>query len=82
MANILDGIPFVMGWSMMTKHRSFSLHGDNVVECERFLDLVKEALGGGSVSLSGPFGSPTNPSFRLHVAGRWRGADFHFLSRV
>ena len=52
---------------MDVARRSFSIHGDNIVECERTLDLVGLALAEDVASMRGPFGSPTNPSFEFHL---------------
>ena len=62
----------------MTIHRKFSLHGDNVVECERILHLVELAFADSSVSLLGPFGPPANPSFQLRLAGGREVLHFTF----
>ena len=75
--------------------RAFSIHGDNIVECERTLDLVVLALAEDVASIRGPIGSPTNPSFEFHLSqgkgtltfvffpgfGRWN-EDIRQLIRV
>ena len=54
---------------------AFRIHGDNVVECERTLELVHQALASLHPSLAGPFGSPVCPAYRIDIAGR---AAMHF----
>ena len=60
-------------------HRHFSIHGDNIVECERTLNLIERALTGRSVSTEGPSGSVTNPSFRLVMDGGQNTLEFVFF---
>ena len=54
---------------MVVAQRSFAIHGDNIVECERTLHLVGLALASEQSSMRGPFGSPTNPSFEFLLNG-------------
>jgi len=55
--------------------RQFHIHGDNIVECERTLDLIAQALGCDDSDIIGPSGSCVCPSFTInsHDAG-----VFHF----
>lgn len=68
--------------------RIFRIHGDNVVECERTLDLIVAALAPLAPELVGPVGSPACPTYALvmpgqrdlhltflpgYGAGRWKG---------
>ena len=64
---------------MGTLLRSFAIHGDNIVECERTLHLVRLALADEESSMRGPAGSPTNPSFRFLLNGGRRTFDFVFF---
>lgn len=57
----------------------FRIHGDNIVECERTLDLIIRALGVVADKLPHPVGSPITPTY---VFPSGRGADayrFTFL---
>jgi hypothetical protein len=50
----------------MTRHTRFHLHADNIVECERTLNLIEIALGDDIVRVDGPLGSPVCPEFVIH----------------
>ena len=64
----------------------FHIHGDNIVECERALELIKSALADDVISALPPAGSPVCPVFNIGVRysakplkltfypgfGRWR----------
>jgi hypothetical protein len=57
----------------------YRIHGDNIVECERTLALIMQALQVADTSVEGPLGSPLTPSFSLTTplaADRYR---FTFL---
>lgn len=64
------------------KHRHFGIHGDNIVECERMLSLLCQALGSDGASLSGNVPAPemiisTAVGETFHVTlypafGRWQ----------
>ena len=63
------------------KHRHFGIHGDNIVECERMLSLLCQALGSDGISLSGNVPAPeikfTAVGETYHVTlypafGRWQ----------
>jgi len=41
----------------------FHIHGDNIVECERTIDLIKRALVDITTSFTGPTGSPVCPGY-------------------
>lgn len=49
--------------------RLFRLHGDNVVECERTLDLILAALASLNPKLVGPVGSPVCPTYGVMIPG-------------
>jgi hypothetical protein len=34
---------------------SFHLHGDNIVECERAVDLIRQALADTTLNFRGPY---------------------------
>jgi len=44
-----------------------NIHGDNIVECERALELIKQALGKDVKSISGPQFSATCPRFIIKL---------------
>lgn len=50
----------------MPRQIKFHLHADNIVECERTLNLMSAALGEDLQCVNGPIGSVTCPSFLLH----------------
>ena len=60
-------------------HRHFAIHGDNIVECERTLKLIERGLASRCISIQGPSGSPTNPSFRLIMDGGENTLEFVFF---
>lgn len=49
--------------------RSFHVHGDNIVECERTLDLIIGAFADARPTLDGPIGSPACPTYGLRIDG-------------
>ena len=53
---------------MQKKLRKFTLHGDNVVECDRVFNLIVESVSNELLSLDGPYGSPTNPSYTIELS--------------
>ena len=64
----------------------YRIHGDNIVECERTLELLRKTLCTETPTVAGPIGSPLTPTFSLrpdvgteiaHVThfpgyGRWK----------
>lgn len=60
-------------------HRYFAIHGDNIVECERTLKLIERGLADRCISVQGPYGSPTNPSFRLIMDGGDNTLEFVYF---
>lgn len=54
----------------MLRYRDFHIHGDNIVECERALHLILQALGHQNTSVSVPFGSPVCPEYHITVSGQ------------
>ncbi len=46
----------------------FHLHGDNIVECERTIDLIRKALGNELANFDGPNGSPVCPTYNITFA--------------
>ena len=53
----------------MRRFHSFHLHGDNIVECERTVALIRSALADIICGFRGPFGVPLCPSYELILAG-------------
>lgn len=50
--------------------RRFSIHGDNIVECERALELVRQACGIDESEFATPSGSATNPQFEATLGNQ------------
>jgi hypothetical protein len=50
----------------MANHTKFHLHADNIVECERTLNLIEMALGDDLLRMDGPLGTPVCPEFVIH----------------
>lgn len=48
---------------------SFHLHGDNIVECERTVALIRSALADKTNIFRGPFGLPVCPSYEFSLEG-------------
>jgi hypothetical protein len=53
----------------MPRFYRFNLHGDNIVECERTVDLIRAALSTITLRFKGPFGPAVCPSYELTVQG-------------
>ncbi|HEX3809194.1 MAG TPA: hypothetical protein VHW02_05785 [Rhizomicrobium sp.] len=51
----------------MRRFQAFHLHGDNIVECERTLDLIRRSLADVTKTLRGPYGYPVCPSYELRL---------------
>ena len=51
----------------MNRYLQFHIHGDNIVECERTFELIRVALANLLETVTGPFGSPVCPEFKLHL---------------
>lgn len=49
------------------KTRLLHIHGDNIVECERTLDIIKKSLISLVVRIDGPIESPFCPLYILHI---------------
>ena len=64
---------------MSEKHLYFHIHGDNIVECERTLYLIEQALKDYHPILSGPLGAPTNPRFKFQFEGNDATLEFVFF---
>ena len=47
--------------------KRFHLHGDNIVECERTVTLIRAALKDIIKQVRGPYGSPVCPSYEITV---------------
>lgn len=58
-------------------HSKFNIHGDNIVECNRMLRYVCEALAVDPGRLTGPHRSVTCPAYTLEYQGRL--TSFQFL---
>lgn len=54
---------------MSIRYASYHIHGDNIVECERAVALIRTALGGSASSWTGPTGSPTCPRYGFTLDG-------------
>ena len=70
--------------SMVTKQMNkniqrFHIHGDNIVECERTLHLIKQGFKDEEVELRGPLGVPTNPEFHLQFDSDLPTLEFVFF---
>ena len=57
----------------------FKIHGDNIVECERTLLLIIDALNSETINVDGPFGSAVCPSFHLELVSYSTPVTFTFL---
>jgi hypothetical protein len=55
---------------MSHKYNCYHIHGDNIVECERTLQLVESALADQLLSIAGPCGSAVCPSFSFRLKGK------------
>jgi hypothetical protein len=53
----------------MPRFYTFHLHGDNIVECERTVALIRAALGTITRRFRGPFGPAVCPSYELTLQG-------------
>lgn len=53
----------------MPRFHSYHLHGDNIVECERTVALIRAALACVTHSFRGPFGPPVCPSYEMTLEG-------------
>jgi hypothetical protein len=53
----------------MARCQQFSIHGDNIVECERTLDLILRSFGGDSCAELANEGSPFAPSVVANLSG-------------
>ncbi len=51
-------------------YHSFHIHGDNIVECERALELIKQALSESIKTVSKPQFSVACPRYELHLSNR------------
>lgn len=49
----------------MHRFYSFHIHGDNIVECERTVEVIRDALADITRCFRGPYGSPVCPSYEL-----------------
>lgn len=54
----------------MQKYHRLHLHGDNIVECERTVSLIRKALQTMTTDFKGPFGSAVCPSYQLSLEGQ------------
>jgi len=50
---------------MNIRFSNFHIHGDNIVECERTIALIKTALADIINTFEGPYGSPVCPSYKI-----------------
>jgi hypothetical protein len=54
----------------MPLYRKFHLHGDNIVECERTIVLIRQCFDDIIQIFRGPFGSPVCPSYEIFLEGQ------------
>lgn len=47
----------------------FRIHGDNIVECIRAFEYVRDGIGELATSVSGPFTSVTCPEYKIEIDG-------------
>jgi len=57
----------------------FNIHGDNIVEYERTLSLIVQALDGEIVNVHGPFDSAVCPLFQVEVPDRGLSLTFRYF---
>lgn len=50
-------------------YKIYHLHGDNIVECERTLNLICKALAPITSEVLGPSGSPVCPTYQINFTG-------------
>ena len=55
------------------------IHGDNVVECERALELIVRSLNGNPEAINGPIGISTSPDFRFEFGTNSRTCRASFF---
>lgn len=60
-------------------HYEYRIHGDNIVECERTLELIARAFEIPTHSHFEPTGSPLTPTYQLAVKGRQATFAFTFF---
>ena len=53
----------------MARFRKYNIHGDNIVECERTISLIRLAIADTTLTFEGPFGSPVCPSYKITLQG-------------
>lgn len=53
----------------MRRFYNFHLHGDNIVECERTVALICQALIDITLNFRGPYGPPVCPSYEIILKG-------------
>ena len=63
---------------MSNEYDCFHIHADNIVECERTLQLVESALADQILSIAGPSDSSVCPSFSLRLRGKREPWQFTF----
>ena len=51
-------------------YHSFHIHGDNIVECERALELITQAFGDRIMTVSKPQFSVACPQYELHLSNQ------------
>lgn len=57
----------------------FNIHGDNIVECERTLSLVVQALKGRVINAHGPFDSAVCPLFQVEIPDLGLNLTFRYF---
>jgi hypothetical protein len=59
----------------LEQYNQFHIHGDNIVECERVVDLIRESFKG-EYLVNGPSGSPVCPEYSLESKKNKTQANF------
>jgi hypothetical protein len=62
----------------VTQYYRYHIHGDNIVECERAFDLIKDSLADHITSISGPNGSPVCPEYQFNLNTKTNQYHFTF----
>ena len=65
--------------SNSTNNRLLHIHGDNIVECERTLHLIRRSLSELVTNERGPLGAPINPSFLFELPDPYENLEFVFF---
>ena len=61
------------------KVRHFRIYGDNIIECERTIELLLTSLSLTIDKLKGPFGFPSNPRFKIEHESNEETFEFTYF---